>query len=126
MMVHGVLRNPGIEKILRQACMLACRNRRIARLTRPRRVHRTDESFRLAWPCPTASRTFATRLIVRLAAGTLACAVTVDDPHYSTGSAGVIVTIRYNCWGNMSGNLSPRLDSNARRMAPDHEWVRTL
>lgn len=46
---------------------------------------------------------------------TLVCAVTVDNPHYSSGSNGVIAKVRYSCTGNTTGTLtiSAYLESHA-------------
>lgn len=36
----------------------------------------------------------------------LACNVTIDNPHYSSGAPGVIAKVRYSCTGNTGGYLT--------------------
>lgn len=65
---------------------------------------------------PTATLAITTSDGASLTAGVLSCDVTVDNPHYSTGAAGVIAKVRYTCTGNMSGTLG--INANLYRYAP--------
>ncbi len=55
---------------------------------------------------------------ISLGGGTrsLTCNVTVDNPHYSNGAAGMIAKVKYSCMGNMSGTL--RASGNIYRYKP--------
>lgn len=46
----------------------------------------------------------------------ISCTITVDNPHYSTGAAGVITKIRYTCSGTAAGTL--QVNGNLYKYAP--------